>query len=109
MKFFEDLELDYSFRTFNKEFSFANSESNSHRITRFNSIEDSQNIKIDDLNENFNTNDYKPVIEEECSRKDFEGLKTENPINLNFLQTAETPSTKTPRSPMWQLEDYFII
>jgi hypothetical protein len=109
MKFFEDLELDYSFRTFNKEFSFTNSDSITHRMTRFNSIEDSQNIKMEECYDNLNTSDYKPVNEEECSRKDFEGLKTENPINLNFLQTAETPSTKTPRSPLWQLEDYFII
>jgi len=36
-------------------------------------------------------------------KRDFEFLKAETTINLNFLQTAET------YTPSWQLEDYFMI
>ena len=36
-------------------------------------------------------------------KRDFEVLKEENTINLNFLQAEE------PFFPTWQLEDYFIL
>jgi len=123
MKFFEDLEGDYSYK--NAFCSLGNFYQNSDKMclksTRFNSLEDGTFFN------NENGMPYNPCVqcepeycvkqdsenfcqrEEEYSRKDFEGLKTENPINLNFLQTADIPSTQTPQSPMWQLEDYFVI
>jgi len=41
--------------------------------------------------------------EKTLKRRDFEILKAENTINLNFLQTEEMIF------PSWQLEDYFIL
>lgn len=94
MNFYEDLELDYPIK-YSKTISTAKS-------SRINSFENYNNIE--DCKNNLKS-------EEENSRKDFEDLKTENPINLNFLQNADTPptTTQTPQSPTWQIEDYFII
>jgi len=43
----------------------------------------------------------KPI--HKTTRRDFDILKAENTINLNFLQVEESIF------PTWQLEDYFIL
>ena len=45
-----------------------------------------------------------PLIDEEQKnkRKEYECLTTENPININYIQTYS-------QSPVWQLEDYFVL
>jgi len=119
MKFFEDLEGENPYKALNYQ-NYANyaSEQRTLKSTRFNSLEEGNFYQIENgngLNECEQCNvdcclkQENYTHEEEYSRKDFEGLKTENPINLNFLQTADIPSTQTPQSPMWQLEDYFVI
>jgi len=126
MKFFEDLEGDYPYKNLNY-FNYGNlysgnSEVKTLKSTRYNSLEEGrdfytlENGNLYNSNGNFCVKQEQEMqnfpdncCQEEYSRKDFEGLKTENPINLVFLQTADIPSTQTPQSPMWQLEDYFII
>jgi len=40
--------------------------------------------------------------EKNCKQMEYETLKEENTINLNFLQCSND-------SPSWQLEDYFML
>jgi hypothetical protein len=102
MKFLEDVEYDYSYPAYKQECSTGHEEiskmdSYGEEPTNFiNFMPDQSDISISGSQ----------YIEEESQfsrRKDFEILKEENIINLNFLQTSENTL------PSWQLEDYFIL
>jgi len=71
------------------------------------SAENFDNIKEDEHTYNsynsYNTSTYNTDNNSLTKKRDFEFLKAETTINLNYLQTAET------YTPSWQLEDYFIL
>jgi len=98
IKFLEDAEIDFSY-------------SNMH-MKYFPETEETKNETDESTNFlNFAQDNYESSIlgsiyndeEKILKKRDFEILREENTINLNFLQAEE------PIFPTWQLEDYFIL
>jgi len=108
IKFLEDAEIDFSYSNLKQNYSPSpeteETKNESEESSNFMNFapeyyESSSVLGGSGHSSIYNDEESQKILK----KRDFEILKEENTINLNFLQAEESIF------PTWQLEDYFIL